>query len=178
MTLLPANATALERAIEASVARISDVPVPLRQLVNPDTCPADQLPFLAWAVSIDTWESDWPDAIKRARVRSAISIQRRKGTVASLREVIASFGGAVAVREWWQMIPPGPAHTFALIVSLDGIVRPEATAAYAEAVIAEVERTKPARAHFTFSQALSATGALGPVAAARPALHARLSLAA
>lgn len=178
MTLLPPNATALERAIEASVARISDVPVPLRQLVDPDTCPADQLPFLAWALSIDIWDSDWPDAIKRARVRSAITIQRRKGTVASLRDVIASFGGAVAVREWWQLTPPGPPHTFALIVSLDGIVRPEATAGYADAVIAEVARTKPARAHFTFSQALSASGAIGPVAAVRPAVHARLTLAA
>ncbi len=178
MTLLPANATPFERAIEASVARISDVPVPLRQLVNPDTCPPDQLPFLAWALSIDTWDSDWPDTIKRARVRSAIMIQRRKGTAASLRDVVTSFGGAVALREWWQMDPPGPAHTFSLVVSLDGIVRPEASAAYADAVIAEVARTKPVRSHFTFSQALSAAGAFGPVAAARPAIHARLMLAA
>ncbi|VXC79810.1 phage tail protein I [Sphingomonas sp. 8AM] len=178
MTLLPPNSTPVERSIEASVARISDVPVPLRQLVNPDTCPPGQLPFLAWALSIDTWDSDWPDTIKRARVRSAISIQRRKGTAASLREVVASFGGAVAVREWWQLTPPGPAHTFSLVVSLDGIVRPEASAAYADAVISEVARTKPARSHFTFSQALSTAGALGFVAAARPAVHARLMLAA
>lgn len=178
MTLLPPSATPFERAVEASIARISDVPVPLRQLVDPDTCPADQLPFLAWALSIDSWDSDWPETIKRARVRSAIMIQRRKGTAASLRDVVSSFGGAVALREWWQTEPPGPAHTFALVVSLDGIVRPEATAAYADAVITEVARTKPVRSHFTFSQALSAAGALGLVAAARPAVHARLTLAA
>lgn len=178
MSLLPPNATPLERGIEGATARLSDVPVPLRDLVNPDTCPIDLLPYLAWALSIDTWSSEWPDAIKRARVRSAIAIQRRKGTAASVRDVIASFGGAVAIREWWQSEPRAVPHTFSLIVSLDGIVRLEATAAYADAVIAEVTRTKPVRSHFTFSQALTTSGSFGVVAAARPAVFRRLALAA
>jgi hypothetical protein len=37
MTLLPRNATELERALETSMARLADVPVPLRDLWNPDT---------------------------------------------------------------------------------------------------------------------------------------------
>ncbi|MGK6323779.1 hypothetical protein ACMGDM_11940 [Sphingomonas sp. DT-51] len=64
------------------------------------------------------------------------------------------------------------------MTSLDGVVRPEATAAFAEAVIAEVHRTKPVRCSFSFSQAIAAAGRLGAVAAARPAVHARLRLAA
>lgn len=178
MTLLPPNATPLERAIDAAGARVTDIPVPLRRLWNPDTCPAALLPYLAYALSIDSWSSDWPEAVKRARIRAAIAIQRRKGTAASIRDVIRSFGGAVAIREWWQMDPPGEPHTFALTVSLDGIVRPEATAAYADAVIGDVARTKPVRSQFVFSQALAAAGAIGGTAAARPATFARLQLVA
>jgi len=150
----------------------------LRTLVDPDRCPLDLLPYLAWAVSIDTWDSGWPESIKRARVRAAITIQRRKGTAASVRAVVASFGGAVAVREWWQMEPRGAPHTFGLVVSLDGIVRPEATAAYADAVIAEVGRAKPVRSSFTFSQAIATAGAVGPVGAGRAATFVRIQLAA
>ncbi|MGK6323780.1 phage tail protein I [Sphingomonas sp. DT-51] len=106
MTLLPPNATALERALETATARLGDVPSPLRALVDPDSCPAELLPYLAWAIAIDSWSEDWPEAIRRARVRAAIPIQRRKGTVASVRDLIASFGGALALREWWEPARP------------------------------------------------------------------------
>jgi phage tail P2-like protein len=178
MTLLPPNATPLERAVEQTTARLSDVPVPIALIADPDRCPVALLPYLAWALSIDTWSADWPEAVKRARVRSAIAIQRRKGTAASVRDVVASFGGGVALREWWQTEPRGRPHTFDLVVSLDGVVRPEATAAYADAVIGEVARTKPVRSAFTFSQALTAEGAMGAIAAARPAIFARLNFVA
>lgn len=45
-SLLPLNRTALERAIE--VAADEDLKVSLRQLYNPDTCPAHLLYQLAW----------------------------------------------------------------------------------------------------------------------------------
>ena len=72
MTLLPPNSTQLERAIEgANGAALADVPVPIRDLWNPETCPAALLPFLAWGVSIDLWDSQWSEAEKRAAVASA-----------------------------------------------------------------------------------------------------------
>ncbi len=178
MTLLPPNTSPVERAIEGATARLSDVPVPLRQLADPDTCPLALLPYLAWALSIDTWDSDWPEAVKRNRVRQAIDIQRRKGTASSVRDVVAGFGGSLALREWWQMAPAGDPHTFALVLALEGIVPPARKAAYVDQVIAEVRRTKPVRSHFTFTQALSATGGLQVVAAARPAVVVRLALTA
>lgn len=178
MTLLPPNATAFERAIEAATARIGDVPAPLRNLWNPATCPLELLPYLAWALSIDAWSSDWPEMVKRRRVAAALQIQRRKGTADSVRTVVESFGGSVAMREWWQTTPRGVPHTFDLVVSLDGLVGPEQTAAFADAVIAEVHRAKPVRSVFTFSQALSGRTSFGVVAAVRPALLTRLALAA
>jgi len=178
MTLLPRNASELERALEASMARLADVPVPLRNLWNPDTCPVELLPYLAWALSIDSWSSTWSETVKRARVRQALAIQRRKGTSSSVRDVIESFGGIVAIREWWQMEPPGEPHTFSLLLNITDDQGAPADAAYVDAVIAEVYRTKPVRSHFTFSQALSATAGILPVAAARPATFARLTMAA
>ncbi len=177
-SLLPPNVTALERAIEAATSRVGELPVPLRDLINPDTCPLPLLPFLAWAVSIDAWSSDWPEAVKRTRVRRAIEIQRHKGTASSVRAVVESFGGAVALREWWQLDPPGPPHTFTLAVELSGGDGAPATAAFADAVINEVRRTKPVRSHFTFSQGLRFTGSIGLVAVARPAVFTRLTFAA
>ncbi|MDH4743153.1 phage tail protein I [Sphingomonas sp. CBMAI 2297] len=175
-SLLPPNATKLERAIETAMARLADLPVPLRQLVSPDHCPLDLLPYLAWALSIDSWSSDWPEPVKRARVRRAIEIQRRKGTAESVRAVVESFGGAVALREWWQTTPRGEPHTFNLAVTLSGAGGTEASAAFADAVIAEVRRTKPVRSHFTYTQGVSFARKVGIVAAARPAIFARLSL--
>lgn len=178
MTLLPPNATALERAVEAASARLGDVPTPLRDLWNPATCPLPLLPYLAWALSIDAWSSDWSEAVKRRRVAAAIQIQRTKGTAASVRSVVESFGGAVAMREWWQTTPRGQPHSFDLVLSLDRGMAAEQTAAFADAVIAEVHRAKPVRSVFTFSQALAGRADLALVAAPRPAVFTRLALAA
>ena len=100
-SLLPPNATELERNATAVAGVISDLPVPLRSLIDPDAIPAHLLPWLAWHLGIDTWKDYWPEQVKRARVRSAISIARKKGTAAAVREVVASFGANIALREWW-----------------------------------------------------------------------------
>jgi phage tail P2-like protein len=79
--------------------------VAIRDVWSPDDCPLDLLPWLAWGLSLDNWSTDWPESIKRERVRKAIAIARRKGTAESVRSVVASFGGSVAIREWWQSEP-------------------------------------------------------------------------
>lgn len=176
--MLPPNATRVERAIEQAMSRIADIPAPLRELWNPETCPEQLLPWLAWALSIDTWKSYWPEHVKRARVRAAIEIQRRKGTAHSVRAVIAAFGGGVLLREWFETDPPGPPHTFQMVLTLSGSGGQEATAQFVEDVIAEVVRTKPVRAHFTFTQGSQAVGGVGVVAGTRAAVYRRLHLQA
>jgi phage tail P2-like protein len=117
--------------------------VAIRDVWSPDDCPLDLLPWLAWGLSLDNWSTDWPESIKRERVRKAIAIARRKGTAGSVRSVVASFGGSVAIREWWQSEPRGLPHTFSLILNLDSAGAP-ASAAFVDQVIAEVNRAKPA----------------------------------
>jgi phage tail P2-like protein len=176
-SLLPPGSTALEGALEQVAAELLQIATPVRSVWSPETCPPALLPWLAWGLSIDNWSSDWPEAVKRARVRNAIPIARRKGTAESVRAAVASFGGSVAIREWWQTVPRGDPHTFALLLNLDQSGAP-ASAAFVDQVIAEVIRVKPVRSHFTFTQGLSAAGSVGLIAVARPVIHARLPLSA
>lgn len=174
MTLLPPNTSALEQALEQLTgARIADLRSPLRDLWSAETCPEHLLPWLAWALSVDQWSPDWPLNVRRARVAAAIAIQRIKGTAKSVADVIASFGGAVTLREWFQTDPPGDPHTFELLASLSGHGAAP-SAAFIDAVVAEVERTKPLRAHFTFTLALDVAGGIGLAGGAQPAVIARL----
>lgn len=171
-SLLPSNATALERAIEQSTARLAELAVPLRELWNPDTCPAELLPWLAWTLSLDSWQPYWPEAVKRERIHAAVDIQRRKGTAKSVRDVVRSFGGSLALREWWQTEPMGAPHTFEVVLTLGASV--PNTAAYQQDIIKEVEQTKPVRSRFTLTLGLAATGGLGLQGAARPVIYRRL----
>ena len=161
--------------MERATARIDDIFTNLRVLWSPSDCPENLLPWLAWQLSLDSWSTDWPIAIKRERVRRALDIARRKGTAESVRSVVESFGGAVAIREWWQKDTPATPHTFDLVLTLPGFNGAPVTAAFVDSVIAEVRRTKPVRSHFTFTQGIKAEGAIGLVAVARPTIYARLS---
>lgn len=173
-SLLPPNATNTEKALEGATSRVGDVPVPLRTLWNPQTCPENLLPWLAWALSIDAWKSYWPVEVKRARIASAIAIQRHKGTVKSIRDVIAAFGGSVVMQEWWQTTPRGVPHTFSLALTLSGQGGQEATAQFVDDVIAEIDRTKPVRSHYTFTQSSTLTGGVGVAAVVRPCVYLNL----
>lgn len=116
--LLPGNSTPLERQAAQALAQIQRVPIPLRQLCNPDTCPVDLLPYLAWAFSVDRWDSKWTEAAKRAAIRSSHYIHSRKGTIGALRRVVEPLGYLIEVLEWWQTTPLGVPGTFAIKVGV------------------------------------------------------------
>jgi phage tail P2-like protein len=91
-SLLPPSATDQERAIANSLARLSDVPVPIRTLYNAATCPLALLPWLAWAYSVGEWDSEWPEATKRAVIASSVAVHRIKGTPASIQMALTAAG--------------------------------------------------------------------------------------
>jgi phage tail P2-like protein len=91
-SLLPDNATEAELAIEQSTARIVSAGAPLRPLWNPETCPAELLPWLAWALGVDEWEASWTDERKREVIAASVDVHRHKGTVAAVRRAIAAAG--------------------------------------------------------------------------------------
>ena len=170
-TLLPPNATALERALDAATARIGDVPVPIADLWDAAACPIGILPWIAWGLSAD-WQNDWTEAQKRDAVANAIARHRIRGTVASVRQVMARHDQLLELVEGWQV--GAPAYTFEVTLPLDASRSDQASATFAEAIIRDIDRAKPARSHWTLVQQLTISGAIGLVGAARMARFDRL----
>jgi phage tail P2-like protein len=100
--LLPSGSTDLEVAAAQACALLERVPVPLRTLWNPLTCPAVFLPYLAWAFSVDSWDSEWPVATKRNVIQTAWFIHQHKGTISAIRRVVEPLGYVINVNEWWE----------------------------------------------------------------------------
>ncbi|RCV89720.1 phage tail protein I [Billgrantia montanilacus] len=144
--LLPPNGTPLERAAAEALAEIQRVPVLLRQLWNPYTCPAPLLPYLAWAFSVDRWDPAWSTAAKREVIATSFFVHRKKGTIAALRRVVEPLGYLLEVTEWWQQDPMASPGTFALRI---GVLDTGIT----EAMFLELERliddAKPLTRHIT-----------------------------
>ncbi len=111
-SLLPPNSTQIEYDVEQVIARLSDIPVVIGDLWNPDTCPAAALPWLAWALSVDEWDAGWTEAQRRAAIRASYFIHKHKGTRAAVEAALAAVDRPVKLIEWWQDAPPGPPYTF------------------------------------------------------------------
>lgn len=170
------NAWPLDRALDEATFRIDDIDVPFRDLWNADTCPAEHLPWLAFALSIDAWNSDWPERTKRAFVKDAIAVQRQKGTATAIERVVRAFGAQIKVRPWFQQEPKGQPYTFDLVLTVTGENGSAASARLVDDVMAEVSRTKSARDHFTFTQGFNATASLAALGGSQIASYRRLSI--
>jgi phage tail P2-like protein len=156
--LLPGNSTALERQATQALAQIQRVPIPLRQLWNPDTCPVELLPYLAWAFSVDRWDSKWPEAAKRSAIRSSHYIHSRKGTIGALRRVVEPLGYLIEVLEWWQTVPEGVPGTFAIKI---GVLETGITEEMYQELTWLVDDTRPVTRHLIgLAIALATTGYL------------------
>jgi len=93
-SLLPPNASDLERAVEAATARL--VAPSVHTLWDPWACPLHLLPWLAWAVGVKEWVDGWPEDTQRQSIASAMQIARRRGTVWAVREALRAAGYADA----------------------------------------------------------------------------------
>lgn len=154
--LLPKNSTSLERQAAQALAEIQRVPIPLRQLCNPSTCPVAVLPYLAWAFSVDRWDSNWTEATKRAAIRSSRYIHAHKGTIGALRRVVEPLGYLIEVLEWWETIPEGVPGTFGLKV---GVLETGITEAMYQELTWLIDDAKPLTRHLTgLAISLESTG--------------------
>lgn len=102
-SLLPPSSSDWLRYTEAGTARLSAITVALRTLWTPTDCPVDLLPYLAWALSVDRWDKDWPAERKIAAIRRAYWLHRRKGTRAAVRRVIEDMGFSATFAEWFDV---------------------------------------------------------------------------
>lgn len=145
-SLLPRNASDLEHQAAQALAQIQRVPVPLHQLWNPDTCPTELLPYLAWSVSVDRWDGKWLESTKRAAIRASYVIHSRKGTIGALRRVVEPLGYLIEIIEWWQTIPEGVPGTFELKV---GVLETGITEEMYQELTFLIDDAKPVSRHLT-----------------------------
>lgn len=94
--LLPPNATSWEvafaRAIQNEFRLIEGNVDVLRTLWTPATCPLELLPHLARARSVDVWDDEWPEQVKRDVVAGVIDAHAIKGTDTAIINALALAG--------------------------------------------------------------------------------------
>lgn len=152
-SLLPANVSDLERDLEIALARIEDVQIPIATLWDPWKCPLEVLPFLAWAVSVDMWRTDWPEVVKRRIVASSLSVHRRKGTRAAVDQALSDLGVTVDLVEWFQASPPAQRGTFDVTAWANENITSEPgylNQALYDQLRQAVDNAKNTRSHYSF----------------------------
>lgn len=153
MSLLPANATKYERALEKTSARSFSLPVLIDRLRNPAICPLSVLPWLAYERSVDEWNEEWSEEQKRQVTARSISVHKKKGTRGAVEEALRAIGLEVSPIEWWEVEPMRERGTFDLQVTL-----PEEKGLGAEdfsEIVRLVDRAKNTRSHLRVIQFLS-----------------------
>lgn len=143
-SLLPSNRTPLEQALAQLSTGDAQLANVLRHMHSVETCPAELLPWLAIQRSVDRWDPEWSEPIKRKVVTDSFEVHKRKGTVGALRRVVEPFAEIIDITEWHQLEPMGAPGTFSMSLALFD-------SGLSDTAIAELERmindTKPVSRH-------------------------------
>jgi phage tail P2-like protein len=143
--LLPNNASKAEQAMSMAVSRLSDVPLAVRESWSPDTCPSHLLPWLAWAFSVDKWDTGWSDEQKRGAIRASVFVHRHKGTLGGVIAALDAVGYANVLTEWFNMVPQGDPYTFGVDITVADFGIP--TAAAFDNIVSIINASKNVRSH-------------------------------
>lgn len=88
-SLVPPSSGSFVKIMSAAQIRDGDARARLieilRTLWNPWTCPASELPLLAYAWSVDIWNESWPETRKRSVIAESRAYHARKTTVSGYR---------------------------------------------------------------------------------------------
>lgn len=117
-SLLPPNATPAERALEAVVSHVGDLPGDIRIIKNPDTCPVELLPWLAWEYAVTYWNPDWSEAQKRSVLKAAAWQNKHRGTRGAVERALLTVGYESRLQEWFETAPKGDPYTFKIKIFL------------------------------------------------------------
>jgi phage tail P2-like protein len=151
MSLLPHNATLLERSLERA-GELGVDPEIIRGVADSARCPPNFLPWLGWALKVEGWEAAYTDAQRRELNRQAIPVHKTKGTVGAIRRVLKAVRVNAEFKEWRQ-IPNAAPYTFQVTAWANenragegSIISPE----LGERLRALVDAAKNERSHYEF----------------------------
>ena len=112
-SLLPANSSPLEKALELGFGRLLErVVPPFPALMNPLQTPAPFLPYLAADRGVSEWNADASETEKRLTVALSWQIQRQAGTPKALSHAVESLGFTPNILAWYQQRPLAQPYTF------------------------------------------------------------------
>ncbi|SNB63684.1 phage tail protein, P2 protein I family [Pseudomonas sp. URIL14HWK12:I8] len=151
MSLLPHNATLLERSLERA-GELGVDPEIIRGVADSARCPPNFLPWLGWALKVEGWEAAYTDDQRRQLNREAIPVHKTKGTVGAIRRVLRAVRVNAEFKEWHQ-IPNAAPYTFQVTAWANenragegSIISPELGAR----LRALVDAAKNERSHYEF----------------------------
>jgi len=154
-SLLPANSSALERALDIGFDRLLErIDPPFPELMNPTATPVAFLPYLAADRGVNEWSTAAPEAEKRLTVELAWPTARQAGTRKALENAAKGLQLTPEVRAWHEQTPVGPPYSFS--------VRAFTEQPYSEEIDARLDRrladAKSERDTLQVSVGLSASG--------------------
>jgi len=118
-TLLPPNSSLLERNLAEVGKDIFDLPS-IRAIKDIDHVPSQFLPFIAYQKSVDYWDDNWQDSLKREVIKISKQQHKIKGTAAAIKHALEPFGYEVRLIEWFKATPNLKPGTFNLELDLIG----------------------------------------------------------
>lgn len=118
-SLLPPNSTLLERNLSTTNSSAFDIDS-IRIIKDIDNVPAQFLPFLAYQRSVDYWDDNWQESLKRTVIKQSKSQHKIKGTVAAVKRALDPFGYEIKLTEWFDVEPNLTPGTFNLELDLIG----------------------------------------------------------
>lgn len=142
--LLPPNATPLCRALASLGQRITDLPLPIRSTWSPADCPAQVLPWLAWAFGVEDWDTSWTEDQQRAAVAASLAVHRIKGTVGAVNRAVGALGLQCQVVEWFSKQPMGAPYTYSLVLT---VTQQGYTLEQLTRLLSVINRAKSLRSH-------------------------------
>lgn len=102
-SLLPNNASDLERAFESAFAdMLGEIDPPFPELLDPTHTPAAMLPYLAQDRGVTEWDSSAAEALKRRAVENVWPIRRLAGTRAGLTLAVDELDYDAEVLAWYD----------------------------------------------------------------------------
>ncbi|MDF3201865.1 phage tail protein I [Pseudomonas sp. 1912-s] len=154
-SLLPANSSPLEKALDMGFGQLLDrVTPPFPELMDPARTPVAFLPYLAADRAVNEWSATAPEAEKRLTVKLAWPTARQAGTRQALENAAKGLQLAPEVRAWYEQTPPGEPYSFS--------VRAYTELPYSEEIDARLDRrlsdAKSERDMLSISVGLSAFG--------------------
>ena len=78
-------------------------PIVIADLINPERCPTELLPYLAWAFSVDKGMKTGQE-VKRIAVKQSYFVHKHKGAIGAVKRVVASIGYLIELKNGFKQI--------------------------------------------------------------------------